>query len=126
MEYNKFVVYQNNIFTYPELFTSKKYNTFGEFLYKELIDKVKIEEIGSGKITKNQKVDKKVQDEINKIINTNSFMQANEYSKYGKLIEKVICYGQENINSLKTLKESNIDGFKNVFKIHKYVSKSQT
>ena len=117
MEYNKFVVYQNNIFTYPELFTSKKYNAFGEFLYKELIDKVKIEEIGSGKITKNQKVDKKVQDEINKIINTNSFMQANEYSKYGKLIEKVICYGQENINSLKTLKESNIDGFKNVFKI---------
>ena len=118
MEYNKFVAYQNNIFTYPESFTSKKYNTFGEFLYKELMDKVKIEEIGSGKITKGQKVDKKVQEKINNIINTYSLMNSNDYNKYGKLIEKVICYGQENINSLKKLKESNIDGFKNVFKIH--------
>ena len=70
MEYNKFVVYQNNIFKYPELFTSKKYNTFGIFLYKELIDKIKFEGIGSGKINKGQKVDIKVQDEINNIINT--------------------------------------------------------
>ena len=117
MEYNKFAVYQNNIFTYPELFTSKKYNTYGEYLYKELMDRVKNEGIGSGKVTKSQKVDKNVQEEINKIIKTNSLMNPNDYNKYGKLIEKVISYGQENINELKTLKQSNINEFKNVFKI---------
>ena len=80
------------------------------------MDKIRIEEIGSGKISKNQNVDKKVQDEINKINNTYSLMKENDYNKYGKYIEKVICYGQENINSLKTLKESNIEGFINAFK----------
>ena len=81
-----------------------------------IANKIKFEGIGSGKVNKDQKVDIKFQDEINKIINTNSLIQESDYTKYVKLIEKVICYGQENINSLKTLKESNIDGFKNYFK----------
>ena len=47
------------------------------------MNKIKFEGIGSGKVNKDQKVDIKVQDEINKIINTNSLIQESDYTKYG-------------------------------------------
>ena len=115
MEHNKFIVYKNNIFMYPELFTTKKYKTFGEFMYKELNDKIKMEQIGSGKIKKNQKVNKNIEDEINLINKHYDLINQKDYEKYGKLIEKVISYGQENINELKTLKDSNIEELKQIF-----------
>ena len=115
MQYDNFVVYKNNIFTYPELFTSKKYNTFGEYIYKELMDRIKNEEIGSGKIKSTQKVKKDVHEKIAEIIQKYNFMNPEDYSKYGKLIDKVICYGQDNINTLKTLNQSNIGEFKKDF-----------
>jgi hypothetical protein len=114
MEHDIFTTYQNNMFKYPESFKSKKYKTFGDFMYKELIDKIKNEEIGNGKVNKNQKVDPNVHDEIIKINKNNLLFEEKDFKKYGTLIEKVICYGQENINQIKTLKESNIEKFKKV------------
>ena len=115
MEHNMFTTYQSNIFKYPELFNSRKYNTFGDFIYKELNDKIKSEQIGNAKIPKNQKISDNVHNEIEKINKNYFYLNEKDYQKYGKFIEKVISYGQENINQLKTLKESNIEIFKKEF-----------
>ena len=113
MEYDMYAVYQNNMFKYPESFNSKKYKSFGDYMYRKLNDKIKNEEIGNGKIiNKNQKINQKVHDEMEDINKNNTFFEEKDYEKYGKNIEKIISYGQENINEIKTLKESNIEKFK--------------
>ena len=115
MEHNEYIVYQGNINKYPENYTSKTYKTFGGFIYTKLLDKIKTEEIGSGAIKKNQKVNENVEEEIKMINKKNNFINQKDYKKYGKFIEKAISYGQENINKLKTLKESNIEKMKDKF-----------
>ena len=60
-----------------------------------------------------------MKNEINEIIKeyeTNSYLKKNEFpDKFRTPIGQIISFGQNNINKLSTLKESNIDAFKEIF-----------
>ena len=107
MEYDKFTTIQNMIYKNPESFNNRQNKTFKDFLCKKIMDRIKREGIGDGKITKNQQVNEHV---CNEIENINSSFLKNEKDK--QLIEKLISYGQDNINQITTLSKSNIEIFK--------------
>ena len=89
-------------------FLSKNIKDFPKHLYSLLIKKAKIFNINYKKNL--QKIDNQIEISIN-----NSFKGINEdNNRYKNEIIKLISFCRENIGKLKTLKESNIEQFKNV------------
>ena len=118
-EYKKYSKYKNNLFKYPELYNINYYNTFFEFMYKEIVEKIKINGLGA-KIGKNQEIYENVKNDLNETIiefENNKYINKNEFSlKRKETIEKIFSYAQKHINELPTLKESNVNEFNNIFK----------
>ena len=118
-EYKKYSKYKNNLFKYPELYNINFYNTFFEFMYKEIVEKIKINGLGP-KIGKNQEIYENVKNDLNETIiefENNKYINKNEFSlKRKETIEKIFSYAQKHINELPTLKESNVNEFNNIFK----------
>ena len=99
--------------------TNKKYNTFCEYFFNLLRNKIRI--LGLKGINNEQNIDKNVEKEINEIMN--SFSKLNNFgdeSNYKNKFIKLISFARENINNLSILKKSNIEGFKNSFSLHIY------
>ena len=117
-EYDNFGNYKSRI--YNKFFhpISTFFNTFNDYLLEKL--KTKIENSFDIKFrNKAQSINDNIK---NKVINTLNQYEHNENKK--EKIIKGICFGQENIKKLKTLKESNIDEFKeNFISIINYVNK---
>ena len=116
-EYHKFRNYKNNIFKNPELYKDKAFHNFCGFIYKDLTNKIKMGNFGKS-LEKNQEFNEMVKNEINETINefvNNSYIKKNEFpQKLYDAIGKLFSFGRNNINELPTLKESNIEEFKNI------------
>ena len=116
-EYYKFRIYKNNLFKNPELYKDKTFHNFCGFIYKELTDKIKMGNFEK-KMEKNQEFNENVKNEINETIKefvNKSYIKSNEFpQKFFDAIGKLFSFGRNNINELSTLKESNIEEFRNI------------
>ena len=114
IEYNNFIEYNERLFTNPG--KNKKYNSFYEYFYKVIMDKIKSEKICDDKgIPKNQKINESYLNNIKEIVKKEPFNKDKYFNKYQKYIAQLISFGKENINNLETLKKSNIEEFKKIF-----------
>ena len=107
-EFENYNELRNRIFTNPGGIELTLNNKFSDYLLNNLVKKVKQFDI---KISKDQKIDENIQNEVNK-----SFDEIVEYEKienqeYKNKVMKILSFCRENINQLKTLKESNINEF---------------
>ena len=109
-EYDNFGNYKSRI--YNKFFhpISTFFNTFNDYLLEKL--NTKINRFDKKFKSKTQSINDNIK---NKVINTLLQCEGNENEKQKENIIKRICFGQENIKELKTLKESNIDEFKESF-----------
>ena len=116
-EYNNFLDSKKKIFKHPEYFKSKKNNSFCDFLTTQLNEKLKNKfKIDSKKI-KSQVINdnaKKVLDKIFDKYKDLQYIKIDEMFKKDEIIKKIVSYGQDKINDLATLKESNIESLKNL------------
>ena len=117
-EYKKFFAYKNDIFVNPEKYNNKKFNSFCEFINKEIVDRIKNEGLGN-KISNNEKLNGNIKNDIEEAFNqielynyNNNIDSSKKYiDKFGKLFS----FAQNNINNLKTFKDSNVEEFKKQF-----------
>ena len=118
MEYNLYLKNKNIIYKFPENYT-EQYNSFCDFFNNKLKDKMKNE--FHMKMKKNQKIDKNIENDINKILaefNQLNYINKEEILKNQEKIAKTFSYLQNNIDQIKILKESNIEDFKKLLKDH--------
>ena len=117
-EYKKFRTYKNNIFKNPELYKDKTFNNFCAFIYKVMVDKIKMGNFGKN-LEKNQDFNENVKIEMNEAIKdliNSGYIKNNEFpQKFFDAIGKIFSFGRTNINELTTLKESNIEEFKKAY-----------
>ena len=122
--YNEHDNYLNNkrsLFKWPEIFGNKKYNSFIDYINKQLSNKIR-NEFGKKNIKKLESIKSNIitQNEINYIFTKFcdlKFISMNDILNKGNEISKLIFYGQDKINELKTLKNSNIENFSDKFKV---------
>ena len=116
-EFKKYRDYKINLYKFPELYKEKTYKNFCSFFYKEVVEKIK--KGFSKTIDKNQEIKDNVKAEINEIIKEfeiSGYIQKNEFPENIKnTIGKIFSFAQKNVNDLSTLKESNIEKFKEIF-----------
>jgi BMFP domain-containing protein YqiC len=113
-EYNDYIQYKDKIYQNPTKY--KKYNSFYEYLYKIIMDKIKSQKICDDKgIPKNQKINENCLNNIKEIVEKEPFIRDKYFNKYQKFIVQLISFGQENLSQLEILKKSNIEEFKKIF-----------
>ena len=116
-EYKNYLMNQNIIYKTPEYFC-ESYSDFYEYLLIQLYNKIKKDFSVEMSELKSQKVNENIESEIHKIFLEFPQLQyiqkdeMDEIVNQKNLIIKCFCYGQQNINNLTILKESNIDEFK--------------
>ena len=113
--------YDNNrwiIYTNPGSIKSTMNSSFCEFFYNELKNKIGDFNKSYKAIAKEQAINESISSQIDKKFEK---IQENEnfgdFKKYENYIKKFLSFCFENINQLKTLKESNINQFKEKFSI---------
>ena len=95
------------------MYGGKIYETFYDFLYnKQLNDKIKSEFGKNIKKLKSQNIKKDILNNLSVILS--KYIEMDEVLKNGDKLYQVLSYCQENINTLKILKESNIEDFKKI------------
>ena len=95
------------------MYGGKIYETFYDFLYnKQLNDKIKSEFGKNIKKLKSQTIKKDILNNLSVILS--KYFEMDEVLKNGDKLYQVLSYCQENINTLKILKESNIEDFKKI------------
>ena len=116
-EYNNFEEDKNTIFRWPELVKSKikKNNSFIDFLSNKLNEKLKNKFNINIKKFKTQPIKEDVKYRIKKIYDEYrdlEYINMDDVLKNPDKIEKMFSYGQDKINDLSTLKNSNIENLK--------------
>ena len=115
-EYNIFLDSKKKIFQWPE-YKNKKNNSFFDFLSTKLNERLKNKFIIDNKKIKAQAINDDAKKELDKIFDKYKELQyinIDEIHKRGDIIKKIFSYGQDKINDLNTLKESNIENLKNL------------
>ena len=110
-EYKNFQDIRTRIFTNPSAIDLMINNTFSEYLLSILAKKVKQFDI---KIQKDQKISENVEKQVNESFDLVEYENLRS-PDYKNKIMKILSFCQENIDKLKTLKESNINEFKLTF-----------
>jgi hypothetical protein len=110
-EYLNYLEIRNRIFTNPSAIELMLSNTFEDFLLSNLVKKVKQFDL---KIQKDQKILENVEKQVNESLENPDYENLRN-EKYKDKLMKIISFCQQNINELKTLKESNIMEFKRSF-----------
>ena len=111
VEYKNFQDIKTRIFSNPSAIDLMINNTFNEYLLSILAKKAKQFDI---KIQKDQKISENVEKQVNESFELVEFENLRS-PDYKNKIMKILSFCQENIDKLKTLKESNINGFKLTF-----------
>ncbi len=106
-EYSNYIEIRNRIFTNPNAIEFMLNNTFSEYLLSILVKKVKQFD---SKIQKDQKILENVEKDVNEAFSLPEYDSLRE-ENYKKKVMKIISFCLENINELKTLKESNVNEF---------------
>ena len=107
IEYNNFIIYNEKLYENPG--KNKKYNSFYEYLYKKIMERIKKEKICDDKgIPKTQKINENCLNEIKEIVKKEPFNNDRQFNKYHKYIAQLFSFAQENINQIETYKNSNI------------------
>ena len=112
-DYKQFSLYKHKIFLYPENISNKIYGTFCEYLYKELIKKIKSIDFKK-KFENEQKIDKNIEFQTNEL--KDLFADYPEFGDLHKIknkLDKILSFACENINKTKELEESNINQLEN-------------
>ena len=112
-DYKQFSLYKHKIFLYPENISNKIYGTFCEYLYKELIKKIKSIDFKK-KFENEQKIDKNIEFQTNEL--KDLFADYPEFGDLDKIknkLDKILSFACENINKTKELEESNINQLEN-------------
>ena len=111
LEYKNFQDIKTRIFSNPSAIDLMINNTFNEYLLSILAKKAKQFDI---KIQKDQKISENVEKQVNESFELVEFENLRS-PDYKNKIMKILSFCQENIDKLKTLKESNINEFKLTF-----------
>ena len=111
VEYKNFQYIRTRIFSNPSAIDLMINNTFNEYLLSILAKKAKQFDI---KIQKDQKISENVEKQVNESFELVEFENLRS-PDYKNKIMKILSFCQENIDKLKTLKESNINEFKLTF-----------
>ena len=114
-EYQNYLSFKRNIFKTPEKVRGKNYKTFIEYIFKKLNEKIKNE--GLGTVKKNQVIDNNIKGKISRVLtdfNNKNIIEMSDILKYEENFAKIFTLGQEKIEQLKVLKESNYEEFKKV------------
>ena len=130
-EYEEYKNRKSSFFKNPLLVKKNEEQEFFDFFYSNIRTKIKeLYDINNSylrKILKTQKINENVEKKLKQIIND---MNVNENFNYEKLPEiedklsKIISLGQSKTSELKTLKESNINKFKEVLEFQvNYINK---
>ena len=115
-EYQNYLSFKRNIFKSPEKVRGKNYKTFIEYMFKKLSEKIKNE--GLGTVKKNQVIDNNIKGKISRVLTdflNRKIIEMSDILKYEENFAKIFTLGQEKIEQLKVLKESNYEEFKKAF-----------
>mgnify|MGYP002623697429 CR=1 FL=1 len=105
--YNKSLIIKN-----PELAQVNVQKSFCKYFYEILVNK---KELFDAKMKKNQQISPEIESDITQKFNEISERENMEdLKKYENYIKLILSFFKENINNMKTLKESNISGFKSI------------
>ena len=115
-EYNNYIDNKKQFFKRPEL-NRKKINSFFDYFINQLDEKLKEKFFIDSKKLKTPSITEEVKNKLNKIFDKYRKLQninmKDKEKKFDK-IEKIFSYGQNKINDLNILKESNIESLKNL------------
>ena len=119
-EFSKYLRKKNNIFKYPESAEDNYNDSFCDYLDEEIDNKIRDELRLNVNEYKSQKINEKVKNSLLYILNKFKDFNYAEMENIINQISQKITYGVENIDKINLLKNSNIEGFKKLFKSQIY------
>lgn len=112
-EVEKYNKNKSEMFSNPDLNKSLITGSFCQFFFNNIKNKVKeFDKKYEKSKNPNETIEKIVSEKIEK---NEKFEEKKDFKKYGNKIKNILAFFNENIKELKTLKESNINNFKDVF-----------
>ena len=119
-EHQNYLDNKKNIFKWPELIGKKNYKSFLDFLYNQLINKLKDKFGAKPSTIKTYKINKNVEIELDKILtyfSKNKYIAMEDIFKDGNKFVKIFSYAQDKVKEMNTLNESNIGNLQKLLKV---------
>ena len=112
-EYKNYNGIKNQLIKNPESSQINIQKSFCEYFYNILINK---RNLFDGKMKKGQQISPEIESDVTEKFNEiNEKENMKDLKKYEKNIKLILSFFKDNLNNMKTLKESNIIKFKNIF-----------